>query len=235
MWGKVPNDHALKYLVESKMVAKNRPFTVAIEFPYPRGQTPSWQLFETCEWAGRFIHVAEENGITIHKMDRNDIKKFVAGSTRAKDPQVRKALISMFGGDACISKGKCELCGGKGGKGRGKARIQCNKCKGSGCVEPGLLSTMSADAWAALAVAVTYRNLGPSKTAQLLQEERKAKRATKKEVDLAHMVVLDTEFRRLLAIDTHSLWTRELIEHSSRLKRTDSKIKKIKERYEINE
>lgn len=177
-WGDIVNEEILP-LIERTNVP------LVVEFPYPRGQTPSYQLFETCRWVGRFEEAALRAGLpAIVIMDRDEIKKHVAGSRVAKDVGVRKALIERFGGEGCIAKGKCLKCKGKGGQGRGSKRALCEECKGSGNAVPGLLSSVKGDVWAALAVGVTYHDLGPSKSAETLQVERKIRKADQRQREM---------------------------------------------------
>jgi len=205
---------------------------VVCEFPYPRGQTPSWQLFETCEWAGRFHQVVSERAGGFIKMDRDDIKKCICGSSRAKDPQVRKALIDIFGGERCLSIGKCPACKGKGGSGRGKKRALCGACDGSGAVPPGLLSTMTGDAWQALAVAVTFHRKGASKSAQELQVDRKARKADKKVRDLELLIDLESK-AVVLAGNPTPKTERQRQQQLKSLAVLNKRISSIKQRYKI--
>ena len=56
----------------------------------PVGRT----VFETCIWIGRFI---EAWGGDFELMYRKDVKMTLCGSMRAKDSNVRQALIDRFG------------------------------------------------------------------------------------------------------------------------------------------
>lgn len=83
--------------------------------------------FETVFWSGRF---AEAYGMDhVHRMKRLEVKMHLCHDSRAKDQNIRQALIDRFGGkDKAIGK---------------KAT-------------PGPLYGVSGDLWAALAVAVTF-------------------------------------------------------------------------------
>lgn len=86
------------------------------------------EVFETCVWIGRFIQAAESWGETA-RVYRKDVKLHLCGQPRAKDGNVRQAIIDRFGGkDRAIGKKKT----------------------------PGPLYGISGDVWAALAVALTY-------------------------------------------------------------------------------
>jgi len=168
--GKIENERML-----SQIFNGNTP--IVCEFPYPRGQSISWQLIESIEWAGKFSCAAHMCKLSFTKMNRKDIKVHVAKSANAKDKHVRKALIEYFGGEKTIAGPKCLVCKGKKGIGRGKKKVECSNCKGTGLVEPGLLYEFSADCWAALAVAVTYYDCGSSKSSEVLMAESKDRKA----------------------------------------------------------
>jgi len=102
---------------------------VVIEWTSPRGMLASLQLFETMWWAGRFAEAATR---VVHRLERGVVKKHLCGTTAAKDAMVTAALIDRFGGIG----GRAAAVGVK--------------------AAPGPLYGVKADAWAALAVAVTY-------------------------------------------------------------------------------
>ena len=54
-------------------------------------------LFETALWVGRFIQAAEQIGMKWEKVYRKDVKLFFCQSMRAKDGNIRQALIDRFG------------------------------------------------------------------------------------------------------------------------------------------
>lgn len=89
------------------------------------------EVFTTIEWYGRFIEAFAGGDTTnVHRVTRHDVKMHLCGSVRAKDPNVRQALIDRFGAT------KQEAIGTKG--------------------EPGPLHGISKDVWSALGVAVTF-------------------------------------------------------------------------------
>lgn len=51
-------------------------------------------VFETCVWIGRFWDRA---GSAFHRIKRKDVKMHLCGSMRAKDSNIRQALIDRFG------------------------------------------------------------------------------------------------------------------------------------------
>ncbi len=105
---------------------------LVIEVVQPRGQPLYSQLIDTSIWVGRFV---EAWGGPWHRVSREQVKRhLLGGAGKGGDPNVRAALVDRFGGIAAIGK---------------KAN-------------PGPLYGLSKDGWAALAVAVTYADLGPA-------------------------------------------------------------------------
>lgn len=154
-FAKIPNEEMLellKTLVEDHPLVAN----VVCEFPVARGQMAGNDLFATIEYAGRYHQICEDLGVPFHKFDRKDVKMTVCGNNRAKDPQVRQALIDLYGGDQMAIGGKkCKPCGGKGVRGREKT--VCESCQGLGLQSPrGPLHGFSADVWAALGVGISW-------------------------------------------------------------------------------
>lgn len=106
---------------------------VAIEMIASYGMAVGKEVFETCVWIGRFMQFSIEyfkTGTTL--VYRKDVKMFLCGTTKAKDANVRQALIDMF---EPIGGGKTPQIGTKS--------------------QPGPLYGVSSHAWPALGVAVT--------------------------------------------------------------------------------
>lgn len=62
------------------------------------GMAVGAEVFETCVWTGRFIQAWEsETEKPYDRIPRGDIKVHLCRSTRAKDANVRQALIDRFG------------------------------------------------------------------------------------------------------------------------------------------
>ena len=99
---------------------------VVIEQIESFGMAVGREVFETVFWSGRFAEAAYP--IRAVQLPRRAVKLHLCGSTRAKDPNIRAALIDRFGGSAAIGR---------------KAN-------------PGPLYGISQDVWSALAVAVTF-------------------------------------------------------------------------------
>lgn len=98
---------------------------MALEMIASYGMPVGREVFETCLWIGRFMQQFGEQHTRL--IYRRDVKLHLCGSARAKDANIRQALIDKFGGSEAIGK---------------KAN-------------PGPLYGVKSHAWAALAVAVT--------------------------------------------------------------------------------
>jgi len=67
---------------------------VACEMIASYGMAVGASTFETCVWIGRFIEVAR---VDVELIFRKDIKLFLCGTMRAKDANIRQALIDKVG------------------------------------------------------------------------------------------------------------------------------------------
>lgn len=99
---------------------------LAIEMIASYGMPVGAEVFETCVWIGRFI---ESWDGPFTKIYRREVKSFLCGDSKAKDGNIRQALIDRYGGSSAIGTKK----------------------------SPGPLYGISKDVWAALAVAVTWQ------------------------------------------------------------------------------
>lgn len=61
------------------------------------------EVFETVLWTGRMVQAAFPRHA--HRITRKAIVTHLCGSARAKDPNVRQALIDRWGGPAATRKG----------------------------------------------------------------------------------------------------------------------------------
>lgn len=130
------------------------PGTACIEMVQCLGMAVGFEVFDTAFWTGRFVQAWP--GEPMERLLRTDVKLHLCHSMRAKDSNIRQALIDRFGGDSkAIGGKKCGKCKGKGWVGRG--RPTCDVCDGEKWEHPpGPLHGISVDVWAALAVGVTY-------------------------------------------------------------------------------
>lgn len=92
------------------------------------GMAVGAETFETVFWTGRFFQIASKLCTCVDRLPRRAVKLHLCGSMKAKDANIRQALIDRFGGSAAIGK---------------KAT-------------PGPLYGLRAHEFAALAVAVTW-------------------------------------------------------------------------------
>jgi hypothetical protein len=69
---------------------------VAIEMIASYGMPVGAEVFETCAWIGRFEEAYVHSDLTARYF-RKDIKLHLCGSNRAKDGNVRQALIDLLG------------------------------------------------------------------------------------------------------------------------------------------
>ena len=122
--GIVPNETMLWRIEQAWPTASYYP--VAIEMIASYGMAVGKEVFETCVWIGRFVQVAGPDRVRL--VYRKDVKMHLCGTPRAKDANIRQALIDRYGG----------------------------KAEAIGSVKrPGPLYGVKSHAWAALAVAVT--------------------------------------------------------------------------------
>jgi hypothetical protein len=107
--------------------------TLAIETMAAMGMAVAQDTFDTQLWAGRFIEAVDSRGGSIRDLKRKDVKLHLCGLTRAKDPNVRRAVMDKF---AATGGGKEPRKGTK--------------------KQPGPLYGVSGnDVWSALAIAIT--------------------------------------------------------------------------------
>jgi hypothetical protein len=104
---------------------------IAIEKVESFGMAVGAEVFETVFWSGRFAEAFYP--ALVERVTRRAVKLHLCGSARAKDPNIRQALIDRYGGSSAIGK---------------KAA-------------PGPLYGISKDVWSALAVAVTAADTLP--------------------------------------------------------------------------
>lgn len=108
---------------------------LAIERVASYGMSVGREVFETCEWVGEFRGMWRTKGKEAQLFYRKDVKLHLCGTVKAKDSNIRQALIDMF---PATGGGKTPQIGTK--------------------AKPGPLYGVSSHAWPALAVAVTCAN-----------------------------------------------------------------------------
>jgi hypothetical protein len=128
-WEKMPNDDALFALDEYSATAP----LLAIEMIASYGMAVGAEVFDTCVWIGRFTE--RWGGDETRLVYRREVKLHLCGSAKAKDPNVRQALLDKFGPGKELAVGR-------------KAT-------------PGPLYGLTGDCWSALGVAVTAAETEP--------------------------------------------------------------------------
>lgn len=92
-FGKVPNNQMAETVA---VYAANVFLPVAIEMIASYGMPVGREVFDTCVWIGRFSQIAITLGSPVDYIYRADVKLNLCGSSRAKDGNVRQALIDRF-------------------------------------------------------------------------------------------------------------------------------------------
>lgn len=71
------------------------------------GMAVGAETFETVFWSGRFAQAWQEQGYgySWSRLTRRQVKLHLCCSMRAKDANIRQALIDKFGGSTCTKKG----------------------------------------------------------------------------------------------------------------------------------
>lgn len=106
-------------------------YPIVIEQVGNYGMPVGREVFQTCEAIGRFSLLAEHTKVCFERMTRKEVVVWICGTARAKDTNVRRALIDRFA--------KHDLKNGKGTK---------NK--------KDWFYGFKADMWSAYALAVAY-------------------------------------------------------------------------------
>lgn len=92
-FSKMENDRLLGYMQsQSAMYDK-----VIIEMVASYGMAVGKEVFDTCVWIGRFKQKAIENDIPVEYIYRKEEKMNLCNSMKAKDSNIRQALIDRFG------------------------------------------------------------------------------------------------------------------------------------------
>lgn len=69
----------------------------AIEMIASYGMPVGKEVFETCVWIGVYLHALSLKGIESTFVYRKEVKQNLCGSMKAKDSNIRQALIDRFG------------------------------------------------------------------------------------------------------------------------------------------
>jgi hypothetical protein len=97
-FGKIPNAEMLDVILRSETTS-TKPVYFVIEMVACYGMAVGKEIFETCVTIGRFIQFAEERGFfkKIDRIYRKEEKINLCGFMKAKDGNIRQALIDRFG------------------------------------------------------------------------------------------------------------------------------------------
>jgi len=129
--GVMPNAELLMYVQRNHF--RVNPTGLAIEMIASYGMPVGKEVFETCLWIGRFVQAWHAPEL-VKLVYRKDVKMHLCGTTKAKDGNVRQAIIDRYpasGGGATPQIG--------------------TKAK------PGPLYGVSSHAWPAIGVALTIQ------------------------------------------------------------------------------
>lgn len=91
-FAKKPNDEVMKDCIT---ILEENTTVVVIEMIASYGMAVGKEVFETCVWIGRFIERLAPD--TYKLIYRREEKENLCGSMRAKDSNIRQALIDRFG------------------------------------------------------------------------------------------------------------------------------------------
>jgi hypothetical protein len=129
---KYPNEKVLENVRRFAATATTNAVAehLAIEMVACYGMSVGAEIFETCVWVGRFIQAWGGQHTRVY---RKDVKLHLCHSVRAKDTNVRQAIIDRYGG---------------------KERAIGRKAT------PGPLYGVTADQWAAIAVGLYFADTG---------------------------------------------------------------------------
>jgi hypothetical protein len=89
----LPNDELLQSLSRGLHVR----VPIYCEHIASYGMAVGASVFETCVWIGRFMQVSQQAGSDFSRVFRRDIKLHLCNSPRAKDGNVRQALMDRLG------------------------------------------------------------------------------------------------------------------------------------------
>lgn len=154
IFDKFDNDLMLKQLQLLAHVHKED-LTVVLEMVASYGMAVGKEVFDTCVWIGRFAQAAMERGCKVDYVYRMEEKMALCHDSRAKDTNIRQALIDRF---AQFDK--------KNGKGTKK--------------NPDVFYGFRKDVWSAFAVGVTWLDKHPEAIEKKIGGQHEAQRSIQK-------------------------------------------------------
>lgn len=102
-FGILANDDILDHLRDNDSSMTIGVDLVVIEQIRSYGMSVGAEVFDTVHWAGRFTEAAWPT--PVHQLPRLAVKQALCHDSRAKDQNIRQALIDRFGGTPAIRKG----------------------------------------------------------------------------------------------------------------------------------
>ena len=117
------------------------PDELVIEKIASYGMPVGQEVFETVFWSGRFAQAHYAHLSHAYRITRKEVVLALCNSPRGNDASVRAALIDRYGG-----------------KEKAIGRKPKNKREAAAGIAPGPLAGIKDDCWAALAVAVVWRD-----------------------------------------------------------------------------
>lgn len=161
-------EHCNEEAARALWVHGARGHLLAVEvLPGIYGATTGSDQIDAERWAGRFIQAWEigwqgwELGMPIKREGRDPLlvhrakaRAVVTGSSRARDADVRAAIVDLYGGQERAFGKRCPRCKGIGL--RGAKQLVCGECGGEGWLVPKgpLHGWTGSHLFAALAVAI---------------------------------------------------------------------------------
>lgn len=92
-FGKNSNNEVLDHIIPQLSCDE-----VVCEMVACYGMAVGKEVFETCVWIGRFWQSADYELKPFYRLKRLDVKLHMCGQPRAKDANIRQALVDKFGG-----------------------------------------------------------------------------------------------------------------------------------------
>ena len=92
-FGKINNEQLIEIIGVQAQLQKY----VVIECIASYGMAVGASVFDTCIWIGRFTERATLMGVKVNYIYRKDEKMNLCGTMKAKDSNIRQALIDRFG------------------------------------------------------------------------------------------------------------------------------------------
>ena len=92
-FGKVDNEEIRDIIMRTRGLDVDR---VVIERVASYGLAVGREIFETCEWIGRFTELSKMCGRPVDYIFRKEEKEWICHDLRAKDANIRRALIDQF-------------------------------------------------------------------------------------------------------------------------------------------